>query len=119
MILVWRKLYEPAGVLLAPTIGGGLIHTLPEPVPFFLDDPFEDWRRCKPCGLQLLPEDQVRVIGYEAVLCFHCAMIALNLETLGPGVRMDVPLELLRRLRDSQVYDDEMRFYLIDGRIEG
>ena len=94
MILVWRKLYEPAGVPLAPTISGRLIHTLSEPVPALLDDPFEDWRRCKPCGWQLLPEDQVRVIGYEAVLCFHCTMISLNLEALGLGMRMDVSLVL-------------------------
>ena len=56
MILVWCKLYEPARVPLAPATGGGLIHTLVEPVPVVLDDPFDGWHRCKPCGLQLLPE---------------------------------------------------------------
>ena len=48
----------------------------------------------------------MRVIGYHATLCFHCAMITLNLEALGPDVRMDVSLELLRRLRDGQMYDE-------------
>ena len=53
------------------------------------------------CGLPLLPEDQVRVFGYQATLCFRCAMTALNLEALGPNVRTDVSLELLSRLRDG------------------
>ena len=61
----------------------------------------------------------MRVIGYKARLCFHCAMTALNLEALGAGVRVDVSLELLRRLRDGQVYDQEGRFMLADGRVEG
>ena len=50
------------------------------------------------CGLPLLPDDQVRVLGYQATLCFHRAMTALNLEALGPNVRIDVSLELLSRL---------------------
>ncbi len=57
----------------------------------------------------------MRVIGCRAMLCFHCAMISLNLEALGSDVRMDVSLELLRRLRDGQVYDEQMRFYLPMG----
>ena len=91
---------------------------MPEWVPVLLDYSFEDWRRCKPCGLPLLPEDQVRVLGYQATLCFHCAMTALNLEALGPNVRTDVSLELLSRLRDGQVYDEAGRFVLADGRVE-
>ncbi len=86
--------------------------------PRLLDDPFEDWRRCKPCGLPLLPEDQVRVLGYQATLRLHCAMTALNREALGPNVRTDVSLELLSRLRDGQVYDAAGRFVLADGRVE-
>ena len=88
-------------------------------IPVLLDDPFVDWRRCKPCGLDLLPEDQVRVVGSKATLCFHCAMTGLNLEALGERTRMDVSLELLRRLRDGQVYDKAGRFMLADGRVEG
>ena len=57
------------------------------------------------------------VVGYKATLCFHCAMTALNLEALGEGTRMDVSLELLRRLRDGQVYDDAGQFMLADGRV--
>ena len=45
--------------------------------------------------------------------------MSLNLEVLGEGVRVDVPLELLRRLRDGEVYDDAGRFMLADGRVEG
>ena len=30
----------------------------------------------------------MRVIGYQATLCFHCAMTALNLEALGEGGRV-------------------------------
>ena len=67
------------------------------------------------CGLPLLPQDQVRVLGYQATLRFHCAMTALNLEALGPNVRTDVSLELLSRLRDGQVYDEAGRFVLADG----
>ena len=93
-------------------------YVMPEWIPVLLGDPFKDWRRCKPCGLQLLPEDQVRVIGYQATLCFHCSMVALNLESLGEGVRVDVSMELLQRLRDGQVYDDAGRFKLADGRVE-
>ena len=70
------------------------------------------------CGLPLLPEDQVRVLGYQATLRFHCAMTALNLEALGEGVQVDVSLELLRRLRDGEVYDEAGRFVLADGRVE-
>ena len=58
------------------------------------------------------------MIGYRAMLFFHCAMISLNLETVGLDVRMDVSLELLRRLRDGQVYDDAERFMLADERVE-
>ena len=70
------------------------------------------------CGLPLLPEDQVRVFGYQATLRFHCAMTALNLEALGPNVRADVSLEPLSRLRDGQVSDEAGRFVLADGRVE-
>ena len=94
-------------------------YAIHERIPVLLDDPVEDWRRCKPCGLQLLPEDQVRVVGYQATPCFHCAMTALNLEALGEGVRMDVSLEMLRRLRDGAVYNEAGRFMLADGRVEG
>ena len=46
-------------------------------------------------------------------------MTALNLEALGEGVRVDVSLELLRRLRDGKLYDQEGRFMLTDGRVGG
>ena len=68
-----------------------------------LADPFVDWRRCNPCCLQPLPEYQVRVIGYQATLCFHRAMVSLNLEALGESVQVAVSLELLRSLRDGQM----------------
>ena len=118
MILTWHRPHEPGVVYVEATVDGIFERVMPEWVPVLLDDPFEDWRRCKPCGLQLLPEDQVRVLGYQATLCFHCAMTALNLETLGPNVRTDVSLELLSRLRDGQVYDEAGRFVLVDGRVE-
>ena len=84
-------------------------YVMPEWIPVLLDDPFEDWRRRKPCGLLLPPEDQQRVIGYQATLCFHCAMATLNLEALGKGVRVDVSPELLRRLRDVELLDESGR----------
>ena len=59
------------------------VYAMPEWFPVLLDDPFEDWRECKHCGLQLLPEDEVRVIGYKATLCFHCAIISLPLKARG------------------------------------
>ena len=93
-------------------------YVMPEWVSVLLDDPFEDWRRCKPCGLPLLPEDQARVLGYQATLRFHSAMTALNREALGPNVRADVSLEPLSRLRDGRVYDEAGRFVLADGRVE-
>ena len=118
MILRWHRPDEPGVVYVKATVDGIFERVMPEWIPVLLDDPFEDWRRCKPCGLHLLPEDQVRVIGYQATLCFHCAMTALNLEALGPNVRTDVSLELLSRLRDGQVYDEAGRFVLTDGRVE-
>ena len=93
-------------------------YVMTEWTPVLLGDGFEDWRRCKPCGLPLLPEDQVRVLGYQATLRFHSAMTALNREALGPNVRTDVSLELLSRLRDCQVSDEAGRFVLADGRVE-
>ena len=64
-------------------------YVMTEWIPDLLGDGFEDWRRCKPCGLPLLPEDQVRVLGYQATLRFHCAMTALNVDvgTLRGSVR--------------------------------
>ena len=118
MILTWHRPDEPGVVYVKATVHGIFERVMPEWVPVLLDDPFEDWRRCKPCGLQLIPEDQVRVLGYQATLCFHCAMTALNLEALGPNVRIDVSLELLSRLWDGQVYDEAGRFVLADGRVE-
>ena len=59
------------------------------------------------------------MICYQATLCSHCAMITLNLEDLGEGGRVDVSLELLRRLRDSKVYDEAGQFTLADERVEG
>ena len=58
------------------------------------------------------------VLGYQATLCFHCAMAALNREALGPNVRTDVSLERLSRLRDGPLYDEAGRFVLADGRVE-
>ena len=118
MILTWHRPDEPGVVYVKATVDGIFERVMPEWISVLLDDPFEDWRRCKPCGLHLLPEDQVRVIGYQATLCFHCAMTALNLEALGANVRTDVSLELLSRLRDGQVYDEAGRFVLADGRVE-
>ena len=118
MILRWHRPHEPGVVYVKATVDGIFERVIPEWVPVLLDDPFEDWRRCKPCGLPLLPEDQVRVLGYQATLRFHCAMTALNLEALGANVRIDVCLELLSRLRDGQVYDEAGRFVLTDGRVE-
>lgn len=46
-------------------------------------------------------------------------MTALNMEALGAGERVDVSLELLRRLRDGQVYDGAGRFMLAYRRVEG
>ena len=83
-----------------------------------LDGTFEGWRWYKPCGLMLVPEDQARVVGYHATLCFHCAMTVLNLEALEPDVRMGVSLQLLRRLRDGQVDDEAGQFTLADGRVQ-
>ena len=57
-------------------VNGIVEGVMPEWISVLLDDPFEDWRRRKLCGLQLMPEDQVRAIGYQAMLCFHCAMIS-------------------------------------------
>ena len=61
----------------------------------------------------------MRVIGYQTTPCFHCATTALDLEAFGEGVPMDVSLELLWRLRDGRVCDDEGRFVLADGCVEG
>ena len=81
-------------------------YVMTEWVPVLLGDGFRGLAPVQTCGLPLLPEDQARVLGYQATLCFHCAMTALHLEALGEGVRVDVSLELLRRLRDGQVYDE-------------
>ena len=72
-----------------------------ERIPVLLGDPFEDWHRCKPCGLQLLPEDQVRIIGYKTTLCFHSTMTALNLEALGEGVSRRCQAQSRRRPRNN------------------
>ena len=117
MILTWHRPDEPGVVYVKATVDGISEYVMPEWIPVLLGDPCEDWRRCKRCGLQQLPEDQVRVIGYQATLRFYCAMTVLNLEALGEGVRVDVSLELLRRLRDGEVYDQEGRFILADGRV--
>ena len=40
---------------LGGAFGATVLHSeyaMPEWIPVLLDDPFEDWRRCKPCGLQ-------------------------------------------------------------------
>ena len=83
-----------------------------------IDDHFEGCRQRKPCGFQMQPEDQVRVVGRQFVLCFHCAMISLNLKALGEGIRVDVSLALLRRLEDGQFYDHEGRVVLAYWRVE-
>ena len=44
-------------------------------------------------------------------------MTALNLEALDESTRMDVSLELLRRLRDDQAYDEAGQCMLADGRV--
>lgn len=119
MILGRSRPNRPGAIYVKATLAGVFGYAIHERIPVLLDDPVEDWRRCKPCGLQLLPEDQVRVVGYQATPCFHCAMTALNLEPLGEGVRMDVSLEMLRRLRDGAVYNEAGRFMLADGRVEG
>ena len=108
MILTWHRPDGPGVVYVRATVDGISEYVMPEWIPVLLDDPFEDWRRCKPYGL-LLPENQQRVIGYQATLCFHCAMATLNLEALGKGVRVDVSLELLRRLRDVELLDESGR----------
>ena len=90
-------------VYVKATVADMFERVMTEWVPVLLDDPFEDWRRCKPCGLQLLPDDQVRVFGYQATLRFHCAMTALNREALGPNVRTDVSLELLSTVWSARV----------------
>ena len=116
MFLTWSRPGKPDVVYVRAAVDCISDYDMPEWIPLLLDDPFENWRRCKPCGPQLLPEDQVRVIGYQATPCFHCARTALNLEALGDNsVRVDVSLELLRKLRDGQVYDEDCLFMLADG----
>ena len=61
----------------------------------------------------------MRVVGYQATLCFHCAMTALNLEAVREEVRVGVSLELLWRLRDGQVYDEAGWFALTNALVEG
>ena len=83
-----------------------------------IDDPFEGSRQRKPSGFQLQPEDQVRVVGRQFVLCFHCAMISLNLKALGQDIQVDVSLALLRWLENGQVCDHEDRVALAYWRVE-
>lgn len=77
------------------------------------------WR--PPCDLRLplVPDDQVRVISYEATFYFQYAMISLNLKALRSDMQIEVSLELLRRLRDREAYDETSRFMLAGGIMEG
>ena len=90
-------------VCVKATVADLFQYVMTEWVPVLLGDGCEDWRRCKTCGLPLLPEDQARVLGYQATLRFHCAMTALNREALGPNVRTDVSLELLSTVWSARV----------------
>ena len=69
MILLWRKVEQPRPITVRGAgIAGGTFgvtvhdseYAIPEWLPALVDYPFENWRRRKPCSLQLLPEDQVR-----------------------------------------------------------
>ena len=60
----------------------------------------------------------MRVVGRQFVLCFHCAMISLNLKALRENIWVDVSLALFRRLEDGQVYDHEGRVVLAYWRVE-
>ena len=51
MILTWHRPDEPGVVYVKATVNGISEYAMPERIPVLLDDPFEDWRRCKPCGL--------------------------------------------------------------------
>ena len=56
MILMWLKVEQPRPIDVGIGSGGILetvLHSeyvMPEWTRVLLDDPFEDWRRCKPCG---------------------------------------------------------------------
>ena len=51
MILTWHRPDEPGVVYVKATVNGISEYAMPERIPVLLDDLFEDWRRCKPCGL--------------------------------------------------------------------
>ena len=50
MFLRWHRPHEPGVVYVKATVDGIFERVMPEWVPVLLDAPFEDWRRCKPCG---------------------------------------------------------------------
>ena len=55
MILSWHRPDEPGVVYVKATVDGIFERVMPEWVPVLLDDPFEDWRRCKPAGCRCCP----------------------------------------------------------------
>ena len=82
-----------------------------------LDDPFDHTAelvhdlpqrvvQCHTCPAELPEFNQVHCVGYPLTMCFQCSMILLHLGGAGPEVRVHVSLDLLRRLRDGQVYDE-------------
>ncbi len=107
MILTWTNVRQSATMPITQTLGEAPTHTIVHPVATPMDDPYQDWKPCKPCGVILCPQDQVRVVGYQAVLCLSCAIDRLNLESLGPDVRVEVSFKLRRRLRDAAASDNE------------
>ena len=82
-----------------------------------LDDPFDDSAelahdlpesivKCRTCPAELPEFNQVHFVGYPLTMCFQCSMILLNLGGAGPETRVQVSLDLLRRLRDVELVDD-------------
>ena len=82
-----------------------------------LDDPFDDSAelahdlpesivKCRTCPAEVRELNQVHFVGYPLTVCFQCSMTLLHLGGAGPGVRVHVSLDLLRRLRDVELMDD-------------
>ena len=51
------------------------------------------------------PSNKVTPETISLTLCFQCAMIALHQGGIAPGSRVDVPVDLLRRVRDGEWQD--------------
>ena len=107
MILTWTNVRQSATMPITQTRGEAPTHTIVHLVATPMDDPYQAWKPCKPCGVILCPQDQVKVVGYQAVLCLSCAIDRLNLESLGPDVRVEVSFKLLRHLRNAAESDSE------------